>query len=181
MVLADHGFTELKTEVCLNTWLKEQGFLSLTHAPENEWDATVIGPKAEPLPWTPAVSISIRKSFHGDALRLPKKKRLVQTIKNKLTGLTFQGEQVMEHIYTADELYPGTESDDVPDLICESRPSFDLKAKFDRDKVFGLHGRTGAHTVDGAIFTTAKACIPRECATQAAVSLNISTFRTTDP
>ncbi|WP_319466671.1 alkaline phosphatase family protein [uncultured Pseudodesulfovibrio sp.] len=152
MVLADHGFTELKTEVCLNTWLKEQGFLSLTHAPENEWDATVIGAESRAFAMDPGRIYIHTEKFSRGRVTPAEKNGLVQTIKNDLTGLTFQGEQVMEHIYTAGELYPGTESGDVPDLICESRPGFDLKAKFDRDTIFGLHGRTGAHTVDGAIF-----------------------------
>ena len=37
-------------------------------------------------------------------------------------------------------------------MVVESLPGFDLKAKFDRQNIFGLHGRTGTHTVDGAIF-----------------------------
>ena len=47
MVMADHGFTEIKTEVCLNAWLKEQGLLSLDGIPTDGWDASHISSESQ--------------------------------------------------------------------------------------------------------------------------------------
>lgn len=153
MVLADHGFTEIKTEICLNTWLKHQGLLSLTGQPSGGWDSTVISPDTMAFALDPGrIYVHMRDRFSRGRVTAAEKETLLDTIRNGLEHLTWNGEQVMEHIYTAEDLYPGATPSQLPDLICRARPGFDLKAKFDRNEVFGLHGRTGTHTVEGAIF-----------------------------
>ncbi len=67
-------------------------------------------------------------------------------------SLKHEGQLVMEAVHTADELYAGPMRHAAPDLICQSRPGFDLKAKFDRKEIFGLFGRFGTHTIDDAFF-----------------------------
>ena len=152
MVLADHGFTRLRTEVCVNTWLKQQGFLTLDAAPSSEWDAGNIGAQSKAFALDPARIYIHTRNYARGCVNEADKSGLVDAIKHGLGALTFDGEPVMEHVYTTDELYPGTRCAQAPDLVCLARPGFDLKAKFDRDEVFGLHGRTGTHTADGAIF-----------------------------
>ena len=153
MVLADHGFTELKTEVCVNTWLKQRGLLALSGPPTNGWDATGIDPSAKAFALDPGrIYVHTQGRFARGTVTEAEKPALVKAIRSGLMALTWNQERVMEHIYTADELYPDAPEDQRPDLVCEARPGFDLKAKFDRQEVFGLHGRTGTHTADGAIF-----------------------------
>ncbi len=152
MVLADHGFTEIKTEFCINTWLKRQGLLILNNAPANEWDATVISDESKAFALDPGRIYIHTNRFSRGHVPLSDKQTLIQHIKTALMDLTLSGERVIEDVYTAKELYPGTMSSEVPDLICQSRPGFDLKAKFDRNDIFGLYGRTGTHTVNGAIY-----------------------------
>ena len=152
MLLADHGFTRLRTEVCVNTWLKQEGFLTLDAAPSNEWDASVISPESKAFALDPARIYIHTREFARGCVGETDKPGLTDAIRNGLEALTFDGEPVMEHVYTTDELYPGTRCAQAPDLVCLARPGFDLKAKFDRNAVFGLHGRTGSHTADGAIF-----------------------------
>jgi hypothetical protein len=54
-------------------------------------------------------------------------------------------------VFRAEELYPGPQLALAPDLVCLAKPGFDLKAKFDREAVFGFFGRSGAHTA-GDVF-----------------------------
>lgn len=152
MVLADHGFTEIKTEVCINTWLKKQGFLSLTGQPRNEWDATVISAESSAFALDPGRIYIHTDNFARGKVDKTQTQSITTIIRDGLMGLTWKGQRVMEQVYDGRTLYPGSTESRVPDLICQTRPGFDLKAKFDRDEVFGLHGRTGTHTVDGAIF-----------------------------
>ncbi|HCO12379.1 MAG TPA: phosphodiesterase, partial [Desulfonauticus sp.] len=42
MLVADHGFTELKVEVDLNAFLAQQGFLTWARQARNEWDVQSI-------------------------------------------------------------------------------------------------------------------------------------------
>lgn len=152
MVLADHGFTEIKTEVCINTWLKKQGFLTLSHAPRDEWDTTVISPESQAFALDPGRIYIHTETFGRGQVHTSTRPAIMEAIKEGLMSLTWNGERVMKQVYTGEELYPDSTAGQIPDLICRTHSGFDLKAKFDRDEIFGLYGRTGTHTVDGAIF-----------------------------
>ncbi len=153
MVVADHGFTEIATEVCLNTWLRREGLLSFDRPPANEWDLSGIAPNSRAFALDPGrIYIHTRDRFPRGPVKTGDAPGLADSIAEGLSRLTYRGEPVMETVHRADALYPGASSDQTPDLVCQSRPGFDLKAKSDREDIFGLHGRTGTHTVDGAIF-----------------------------
>ena len=153
LVMADHGFTEIKTEVCLNTWLRQEGLLSFAGRPGDEWDMTHISPESTAFTLDPGrIYIHTKNRFARGPVHDRDASALAERIAQGLMKLTFQGEPVMEAVHPGATLYPGADSDQLPDLVCQSRPGFDLKAKSDRSDIFGLHGRTGTHTVDGAIF-----------------------------
>jgi len=153
MVMADHGFTETRTEVCLNTWLKKQGLLVLTGQPGDEWDMTGISSESKAFALDPGrIYIHARDRFGRGQVRNRDVSAIAERIAEGVSRLTYAGEPVMEAVHPGSALYPGAASDQVPDIVCQARPGFDLKAKSDRNAIFGLHGRTGTHTVDGAIF-----------------------------
>lgn len=153
IVMADHGFTQLKTEVCINTWLKQNGSLTIDGTPANGWDATVIGHKSKAFALDPGrIYIHTRDRFERGCVEPNEKDVLMDAIRDGLMQVAHEGTPVMKAVHTAADLYPGATSAHVPDLVCETWPGYDLKAKFDRDEVFGFHGRTGTHTVDGAIY-----------------------------
>lgn len=161
MILADHGFTMIKTEFCLNTWLKQQGLLTLSGTPSNEWDASTIAPESSAFALDPGRIYIHTDRFGRGSILQGEADKIKDKITTQLMNLTWNGERVMEQVYTGAALYPGAPSDQVPDLVCQARPGFDLKAKFNRDDVFGLHGRTGTHTVEGAIFLDSQGGTPQ--------------------
>lgn len=153
MVMADHGFTEIKTEFCLNTWLKQEGLLSLTGTPADGWDASHISSDSKAFALDPGrIYIHTAARFARGPVQTAERTALIEHIRAELLNLTLDGVTVMEAVHTGQELYPDADDDQLPDLVCQSKPGYDLKAKFDRTEIFGLHGRTGTHTVDGAIF-----------------------------
>jgi predicted AlkP superfamily phosphohydrolase/phosphomutase len=153
LVLADHGFTELKTEVSLNTWLMRAGLLSLSGTPDDEWDASRITPKSKAFALDPGrIYLHERGRFARGQVEPAEREGLLSRVADGLMALEYEGEPVLKAVHRGADAYPGATSDQCPDLVVEARPGFDLKAKFDRENIFGLHGRTGTHTVDGAIF-----------------------------
>jgi predicted AlkP superfamily phosphohydrolase/phosphomutase len=161
IVIADHGFTQIKTEVCINTWLKQNGYLNMTHKPSNEWDATVISEDTTAFALDPGrIYIHTTKQFNRGTVSSDQYPVLLKEIKQKLLKLEFNGERVLEQVHSRETLYPGANFPNTPDLICQPKPGFDLKAKFDRKAIFGLHGRHGTHTVDGAIFYDSQKTTP---------------------
>lgn len=162
MVLADHGFTELKTEVDLNAWLRKQELLSLTGPAAGEWDSSVIDGSTQAFALDPGrIYIHTRDRFTRSGLPASERPRLKRDIQRGLEALTLDGEQVIEKVFDAEELYPETEHDHAPDLVCKAFPGFDLKAKFNRNEVFGMFGRYGTHTAHGAIFYDSQGSRPQ--------------------
>ncbi len=166
LALADHGFTALRTEVDMNRHLAELGLLRLlppaTHGENAQWEAARIAPQSA------AFALDPGRIYLHDALRFARgplspadKDRLLPELRQALLGLTFQGEPVMEDVVVGREYYDGPCGAQAPDLLCLARPGFDLKAKFDRDTVFGHFGRTGAHTRHDAFFCDSEKSQPK--------------------
>lgn len=147
--MADHGFTELKTEVCLNRWLEDNGYLA-TRKADDEWDARAILPGSRALALDPGRIYIHDARFAGGHVREAEKPQLLREIRAGLTELCHEGQPVMREVLTGSEAYPGSTFAHTPDLVCIAKPGLDLKAKFGRQSVFGHFGRFGAHTLDGA-------------------------------
>lgn len=163
IVMADHGFTEIKTEVCLNTWLMREGMLSLDGFPADEWDASHIAPKSKAFALDPGrIYIHNSGRFARGQVQSSDNAALIDHIRSGLLALSHDGVKVMEAVHLGKTLYPDAKSPQRPDLVCQARPGYDLKAKFDRTEIFGLHGRTGTHTVDGAIFFDSEGSKPQQ-------------------
>lgn len=157
LVLADHGFAPLVTEVDLNAWLNRQGFLRLlpgaARAGDAQWDAARIAPESRAFALDPGrVYLHERGRFARGRLTRREALTLREDIRLGLLEMRFEGKPVMEAVYRGEDLYQGPWAAHAPDLVCLSRPGLDLKAKFDRREVFGLFGRTGMHTAHDALF-----------------------------
>jgi predicted AlkP superfamily phosphohydrolase/phosphomutase len=155
LVLADHGFTTLRCELDLNVWLRREGLLQLGGIARHELDASVIADSAQAFALDPGRVYLHDGRFSRGRVAKSERGKLLERIQAGLLGLTYEGERVMERVYAGVELYPGAAERFgalVPDLICLARPGFDLKAKFDRQELFGHFGRRGAHTATDAFF-----------------------------
>ena len=164
LVLADHGFTTLRTEVDVNAFLAARGLLDLAPLPggvlvgeragseEAEWQADRITARTRAFALDPGRVYLHDARFARGPLSPAEAARLLPEVRAALLDLRFEGEPVLEAVHLGRELYAGAMAQRAPDLVCQARPGFDLKAKFNRAEVFGRFGRTGAHTARGAFF-----------------------------
>ncbi|MFP4428900.1 MAG: alkaline phosphatase family protein [Desulfovermiculus sp.] len=149
LALADHGFTTLDTEVDINVWLQNMGWLHLVRRPEHELDASCIAQQSTALALDPGrIYVHDQERFARGPVPRAQVNTLREEIRTGLLELTWQGRPVMAKVYRGEELYPGSRLAMVPDLVCTPNPGFDLKAKFDRSEIFGFFGRRGMHTAD---------------------------------
>jgi predicted AlkP superfamily phosphohydrolase/phosphomutase len=153
MVLADHGFTTLKTEVDLNAWLRAAGHLVLQGRPSSEWDGSVISERSRAFALDPGrIYLHERGRFSRGCLSPSDSRRVSRELREGLLSIRHEGVPIMQAVHTREELYGGACSPDTPDLVCQARPGFDLKGKFDRRELFGQYGRRGCHTAGNAFF-----------------------------
>jgi len=152
IALADHGFCALETEVDVNRVLADAGFLHVSRPAHDEWDAGCIGPEAKAFALDPGRVVLHRAGVYArGGVSKADERSLVADLRALLQGLTRDGRPVMKQVLDGHELY-GAEN--APDIICVPHRGFDLKARFDRDEVFGHFGRFGMHTPDDAFFAS---------------------------
>lgn len=164
IVLADHGFTRLTTEVDVNALLAAHGLTRLV--PRGENDATAVCSDAAAFALDPGrVYLHTRERFAAGGVTPVQVPALTERIRQALLELTFEGRPVIRAVHHRDALYPGPLHTAAPDLVAEPHPGFSLTAKFDGRALFGLRGRTGTHTPGDAFFhdsTGARPARPRD-------------------
>lgn len=160
LVVSDHGFTRTVSEVDLNTWLRQRGWLSLLGPPVHELDAAVVSPASRALALDPGrIYVHSAARFARGRLHEAEARAAREDLRAALLSLEYQGRPVMAAVHRGAELYAGPPAPLAhlgPDLVCEAVPGFDLKAKFDRPEVFSLHGRSGCHTPEALYWDSAR-------------------------
>ncbi len=174
IVFSDHGFSSFERSVSINTWLVENGYMTLTEQPTSndagelfefvDWSKT----KAFSVGFT-SIYINLKGREVNGIVDPSEKEGLVDEIVQKLKNLEDKelGERVMINVYKSSEVYTGDYVDDAPDIIVGFAPGYrmgwqnavggvTLEVFFDNTK----HWR-GDHLIDpsavpGVLFTNLK-------------------------
>lgn len=151
-MLSDHGFTGIKTEVYLNRWLQENGYLKFQkQEPETIAD---IGPRSTAFALDPSrIYINLEGKYPHGTVKTKDYERIRLEIKQGLEALSLgDGNRIVKEIFFKEELYHGPYVDQGPDLVILSLHGYDLKGKVNSHMVFGRTNLTGMHTQDDAFF-----------------------------
>ncbi|NCC25361.1 MAG: phosphodiesterase [Deltaproteobacteria bacterium] len=160
IVLADHGFTTLITEVDLNAWLRDRGLLAMP-VQSGEWSAETMNSRTRAFALDPGrIYIHSAERFGRGALNRTDASRLAHDLAADLMDLTYEGRPVLDRILLRGRDIRGRFEAQAPDLICVPRPGFDLKGKFDRQEIFDRFGRTGVHTETDSFFYDSRGSQP---------------------
>lgn len=151
IMLSDHGFTTIKKEVYLNTWLKEQGYLKLKNdAPISMED---MHEESRVFALDPSrIYIHQKGKYTKGSVDQSDYEELRNRIKSELTELTFEGEKVIKQVLFKEEIYSGDLVKNAPDLVALSHKGYDLKGAINKPEVFGNSLLTGGHTRENAVF-----------------------------
>ncbi len=161
IALADHGFVELETEVDINAWLAQKGLLLTQPGARNEWDARIAPHQTAAFGLDPGrIYINVKERFARGVFHEHVAEKLALELRGELLGLTYEGEPVMEAVHLAGEIYDGPQLRRAPHLVCVGRPGMSLTAKFNREAIFGRHGRAGCHSPHDALYCDTDAASP---------------------
>ena len=155
-MLSDHGFTKIKTEVYLNRWLQESGYLKFQK--ENPETIMDIGPGSSAFALDPSrIYINLKGKYPLGTVDASDYDRLREELKTGLEKLEYgDGHPVIKKVYRKEELYHGACIDQAPDLVLLSLHGYDLKGRVNVSEVFGLSGLEGMHTQDDAFFFSSR-------------------------
>lgn len=151
LLLSDHGFCALQSEVYVNNWLREQGYLRLRKEPTESL--------ADIDPTSRAFCLDPGRIYLNLKGRMPQgcvdpgldAEALCREMAEGLLGLTDGGgEKVIDQVFQKAELYHGPFEAMAPDLVLHSRRGFDLKGATGKPGLFGKGKLNGMHTYDDA-------------------------------
>lgn len=160
-MLSDHGFTKIKTEVYLNRWLQENGYLKFKkEKPETIMD---IGLGSVAFVLDPSrIYINLKDKYPFGAVEAADYNHVRKELREALEALVYNdGSKIMRRVYLKEELYEGPYLEQAPDLILLSNYGFDLKGRVNANAVFGHSGLVGMHTQDDAFFYSSKGKIAK--------------------
>lgn len=123
MVISDHGFTNFRRGVNLNTWLRENGYLVLKegHETSADWFAHVDWTKTKAFTLGLTGVFINRKGREKQGLieKGPELDRLCRELKTKLEALRdpATGEPVIKEVFLTREMHHGPYADAAPELL----------------------------------------------------------------
>lgn len=149
LLLSDHGFTEQVTEVNLNVFLKDEGFLATNEGREyyDKIDNGTIAFAMDPG----RIYIHHEKRFPRGGVKPSEVKQVKDRVKEALFGLAdSRGTKVIQDILDKENIYRGPYFENAPDLICISNEGYDLKGNLRKKELFTSDVFKGMHTGDDA-------------------------------
>ena len=151
IMLSDHGFTTIKKEIYLNTWLKEQGYLKFRkETPDSMEDmheqskAFVLDPSR--------IYIHLKGKYPSGSVDPRDYETIRNKLKDELVSLTVNDEKVIKDVLFKEEIYSGNLVEEAPDLVALAHEGYDLKGALNKPHVFGNGFLTGGHTRENALF-----------------------------
>ena len=149
MVLSDHGFAPIRSEVYVNAYLQRKGFLKLNpHAPllegiEKESHAFALDPCR--------IYLNRKGRYPRGGVSDGESEGVLREIAEALYDLKDEkGDPVIREIFRGGDIYHGPERENGPDLVCLPHDGFDLKGLVAEKAVFGKRHFAGMHTRDDA-------------------------------
>ena len=145
---SDHGFTTITSEVNLNRWLIETGYLHLSNGKEG---LKGISETSRAFCLDPGrIYIHSKERYPRGCVLDSDYDSLRNQLSEEFSALRFNGDPVVRKIYFNEDIFSGPNSADGPDLYLLPEPGFDLKGAVHRPQVYGRTHFTGMHTYDDA-------------------------------
>ncbi len=129
VIFSDHGFNIFNRSVNINTWLVQNGYMTLTgDAAEDD-----VGELLKYVDWsrTKAYSLGFSSIFINlegregkGVVHESEKETLVTEIAEKLKGLEDGGKKVITQVYRREDIYSGPYAGDAPDIVVGFEPGY---------------------------------------------------------
>ncbi|MFW6188935.1 MAG: alkaline phosphatase family protein [Planctomycetota bacterium] len=152
LICSDHGFCELKWEVQLNRWLKNEGYLDYENDPQSGYKA--IKGRSRAVSLVPGrVHILREDRWQKGAVTDKEYNPLRKELMDKLRAIKHpeSGDVVCKQVMKKEEVFEGPHCDAAPDIVIDPCDGYDLKAKLGAGHLFEKGPRTGMHTYSDAM------------------------------
>jgi predicted AlkP superfamily phosphohydrolase/phosphomutase len=147
LICSDHGFAQYGRQFHLNTWLRDNGYLTVKSGAENKAETSVLD-----IDWSQTAAYGM--GFNGLYLNLKNREAqgivtadaapgIVARLRRDLEGLKDgeTGIRPISKVYSRDELYSGSMTPSMPELLVGYTPGY-------RTSDQSFMGSTGSETIN---------------------------------
>ncbi len=153
VIVSDHGFARIRTEIYVNRWLVEAGWLRFSKQPPDSLQDIEAGAKAFCLD-PGRIYLHLRGRYpNGSVEPGAEAEQLRAALERDLLEMRdpASGERVVERILRKEDIYSGERLAEAPDLVLLPRDGFHLKGEVNRDRVAAASALVGMHTFGDAL------------------------------
>ncbi len=156
LIISDHGFTDFKRAVNINSWLVEEGYMKLKDETSQkslfefvDWDNTY----AYSLGFT-SLYLNLKGRDGRGIVEKDDAENLKKEIMRKLRGIKDDGKAVLTNVYDSKDIYKGEYSSIAPDIVLGFHEGYRMSWKnavggLDPEIIFENTGKwRGDHLVD---------------------------------
>lgn len=151
MIMSDHGFCQIQSEIHVNEWLKSEDYLTFAKTPPQSLQD--LGSKTRAFTIDPGrIYIHLKERYpNGSVSPGDEYDRLREELKDRLLRFTVNGSRIVNKVFFKEEVYHGPVLNMAPDLILLPNRTFDLKGSVSKGILAGNSLLTGMHTQDDAV------------------------------
>lgn len=150
LLLADHGFGPLHTELFLNHWLRQRGDLEWTRFPPRGWGD--LAPSSRAFCLEPGrIYLNTPARGLGGSVTPAAAAALSTELAAGLRALAVDGAPAVARVFTAAELYSGPLAGRGPDLVAVGNPGWEMKGTIAAATLIGASRFSGQHTWNDAL------------------------------
>lgn len=156
IILSDHGMEAIETNVNINTYLVEKGYLTFGDNPRKAYGNIKCETKAFALEPS-RIYLNKKAKYPRGSVTEREEPKLIEELIELFSHLERNGKKVLTRIYQKNEIYHGKELHEAPDLVLLPNSGFNLRASLFRKELFEKDDLTGKHTQEDA-FLYVKNC-----------------------
>jgi predicted AlkP superfamily phosphohydrolase/phosphomutase len=149
IILSDHGMEKIKTNVNINAYLAEDGYLILGDNPKKGYNNIKDGTKAFALEPS-RIYLNKAGKYPRGSVKEKDEDKIIEELTDFFSNIKINGEKVLRKVYRKEEIYHGNQVENAPDLVLLSNPGFNLRASLFKKEPFEKDSLTGKHTQEDA-------------------------------
>jgi predicted AlkP superfamily phosphohydrolase/phosphomutase len=149
IMLSDHGFELSHSDIYVNFFLMQEGFLKFRDNPPKSLADIAQDTKAFAL--DPArIYINLEGKYPRGSVKPKDREAIISELETCLNSLEIDGKKIIKRICRKEEIYHGPHSGHAPDLVLLGNKGFDFKSGLKAAKLAGRGVFTGKHSQEDA-------------------------------
>jgi predicted AlkP superfamily phosphohydrolase/phosphomutase len=151
ILVSDHGFSKIKNEIYLNSFLQQKGYLKFTKQKPESFAYMDSATKAFCLDPS-RIYIHMKEKYARGCTNRSSYDEIRKALQGDLLSLMVNGEPVIRQVFLKEDIYHGQCLDEAPDMVVLPHEGYDLKGSITKEELIGKSLFTGGHTRENATF-----------------------------